>query len=193
MTKNIMIVGVGGQGTLLTSRIIGKAALSEGCEVKISEVHGMAQRGGSVVSHVRTGEEINSPLIPLGSADVIIGFEPAEAVRCLPYLKKDGAVVVNSKAVKPVTASLSDSGYDGAEMLEYLKNNVENLYVIDGGKACSDLGSAKVLNVVLLAAAAASGQLGINVDELKNAITKRVSEKFHELNIRAVDYGAAVE
>lgn len=188
-----LLCGVGGQGTVLASKLIAFAAMEKGENVRTAETIGMAQRGGSVVSHVRTGDEINSPLIPLGSADVIIGFEPAEAVRCLPYLKKGGAAVVNAKAVKPVTASLSDSGYDGTEMLEYLKSNVENLYVIDGEKACSDLGSAKVLNVVLLAAAAASGQLGITVEELKNAIVKRVPEKFHELNIRAVDYGAAAE
>lgn len=192
MNKSCLLCGVGGQGTVLASKLIAFAAMEKGENVRTAETIGMAQRGGSVVSHVRTGEEINSPLIPLGSADVIIGFEPAEAVRCLPYLKKGGVAVVNSRAVKPVTASLSDSGYDGAEMLAFLRENVEKLYVIDGNKACDDIGSAKVLNVVLLAAAVKSGELGITVDELKNAIVKRVPEKFHKLNLSAVDYDAEI-
>lgn len=190
MNKSCLLCGVGGQGTVLASKLIAFAAMEKGENVRTAETIGMAQRGGSVVSHVRTGESINSPLIPLGCADVIIGFEPAEAVRCLPYLKKGGVAVVNSRAVKPVTASLSDSGYDGSEMLEFLRANVERLHVIDGSAVCEKIGSARALNIVLLAAAAKSGELGITVDELKNAIIQRVPEKFHKLNLSAVDCGA---
>ena len=95
MTINCMLAGVGGQGTVLASKLIAQSAMNQGLNARTAETIGMAQRGGCVVSHVRVGEEIHSPMIPFGEADVILGFEPAEAVRCLPYLKKDGAVVVS--------------------------------------------------------------------------------------------------
>ena len=184
---NILIVGVGGQGTLLASVLLGNLALMNGYDVKLSEVHGMAQRGGSVVSHVRVGENQYSPLIPYGKADIIIGFEPAEAVRCLPYLKNGGTVVVSSKAVMPVTASLGMGSYSGSEdMLGYLDNKTENLIVVDTDEICKRLGSAKVMNMVLLGAAASSGALGITLDELESAMAERLDERFHELNKKAL-------
>ena len=187
MNVNCLLCGVGGQGTVLASKLIAFAAMEKGSQVRTAETIGMAQRGGCVVSHVRTGNNISSPLIPKGMADVIIAFEPAEAVRNIDFLKKDGTVIVNMKAVKPVTASLTGSEYDGAEMLEYLNKNVEHLYIIDGDNICTECGSPKVLNIALLAAAAKSGALGITVDELKSAIAKRIPEKFHNLNMSAVD------
>ncbi|MGN0642780.1 MAG: indolepyruvate oxidoreductase subunit beta [Huintestinicola sp.] len=185
--KNCLLCGVGGQGTVLASKLIAFAAMEKGMQVRSAETIGMAQRGGCVVSHVRIGENINSPLLPKGSADIIIAFEPAEAVRCISYLKKGGTVIVNQKAVKPVSASLSGSYSDGTEMIEYLKANAAHVDVIDGDKVCAECGSPKVLNIVLLAAAAKSGALGISTDELKSAITKRIPPKFHELNLKAVD------
>ena len=147
----------------------------------------MAQRGGSVVSHVRVGENQYSPLIPYGKAAIIIGFEPAEAVRCLPYLKNGGTVVVSSKAVLPVTASLGMGSYSGSEdMLGYLDNKTENLIVVDTDEICKRLGSAKVMNMVLLGAAASSGALGITLDELESAMAERLDERFHELNKKAL-------
>lgn len=190
MTNNCLLCGVGGQGTVLASKLLAYAAMEKGQNARTAETIGMAQRGGCVVSHVRVGDEIHSPLIPKGQADVILAFEPAEAVRCLPYLKADGAVVVNKKAVKPVTASLTDSDYDGSEMIEFLQKKVKNLILIDGDSACEQLGSAKVLNIVLLAAAAKSGKLSMNTEELKTAIKNRVPEKFHALNLKAVDLAA---
>ena len=187
-TKNIMIVGVGGQGTLLTSRILGGVMENAGYEVKVSEVHGMAQRGGCVVSHVRVGREINSPLIPRGSADLLLGFEPAEAVRCLPYLRRGGTAVVSRAAIAPVTASLSGSSYDGAEMLAYLAEQVDNLIVLDTEEVLAACGSSRVLNIALLAAAAKAGALGITPDELRTAVRERLPEKFHALNLGAIDY-----
>ncbi|MBR4621962.1 MAG: indolepyruvate oxidoreductase subunit beta [Ruminococcus sp.] len=184
--SNILLCGVGGQGTVLASKLIAFAAMEKGQKIRTSETIGMSQRGGCVVSHVRTGEEIASPMVPKGGADVLIAFEPGEAVRNLSYLKKEGVVIVNKKAVKPVTASLTGSDYDGSEMLEYLKVNVPGVCVIDGEEICKKCGSAKVLNIALLAAAAKSGQLGITTDELKNAIIKRIPERFHELNLKAV-------
>ena len=187
-TINCLLCGVGGQGTVLASKLIAYAAMQKGKSVRTAETIGMAQRGGCVVSHVRVGDEIFSPLIPMGSADVIIAFEPAEAVRCLPYLRNGGTVIVNDRAVRPVTASLGDSSYDGTEMLEYLGNaDVGELHVINGDSVCEKCGSPKVLNIALLAAAAKSGVLGISVEELKNAVRGLVPQIFHELNLNAVD------
>ena len=109
--KSILVCGVGGQGTLLASKLIAQAAMAKGWQARSAETIGMAQRGGSVVSHVRIGDEIFSPMIPLDGADVILGFEPGEAMRALPYLKQGGTVVVSPKAVQPVTASLGASKY----------------------------------------------------------------------------------
>ena len=133
MNKSILLAGVGGQGTVLASKLIAQAAIDLGFPARTAETIGMAQRGGCVVSHVRIGEA-HSPLIPKGKADIIIGFEPAEAVRCLPYLKEEGVVVTTKKAIKPVTASLSGSSYDGTEMIDYLTRNQEKLVVVDGEK-----------------------------------------------------------
>lgn len=190
MTTNCILTGVGGQGTVLASKLIAQAAMNKGKNVRTAETIGMSQRGGSVTSHVRVGDQINSPMIPKQSADLIIGFEPAEAVRCLPYLKKDGIVIVSQKAIKPVTASLSGSSYNGIEMIDFLKNTVANLIVVDGDKICAECGSSRVLNVVLLGAAAQSGALGLNLDELERAIKERVKEKFIDMNIKALAAGA---
>lgn len=119
MRKNCLLCGVGGQGVVLASKLIAYAALDKGMFVRTTETIGMAQRGGSVVSHVRMGEEIHSPMIPKGQADVILAFEPAEAVRSLPYLREGGMLIVNRKAVKPVTATLGGGQYDGHEMLDF--------------------------------------------------------------------------
>ena len=124
MNKSCLICGVGGQGVVLASRILAKTAMNEQLFARTAETIGMAQRGGSVVSHVRFGETVHSPLIPFCGADLILALEPAEAVRALDYLKQDGAVVVSKKAVRPVTATLSGS-YDGKEMLDYLKSHVD--------------------------------------------------------------------
>ena len=185
--NNILLCGVGGQGTVLASKLIAFAAMEKGESVRTSETIGMSQRGGCVVSHVRAGENINSPMLPKGSADVIIAFEPAEAVRNLSYLKKGGTVIVNKKAVKPVTASLTGSSYDGSEALEYLKANVTDLRIIDGDGICEKCGSPKVLNIALLAAAAKSGSLGMTVEELKSAVIKRIPERFLQINLKAVE------
>ena len=190
MSKSVILCGVGGQGTVLASKLISYAAMAKGEAVKSAETIGMAQRGGSVTSHVRIGEGAFSPLIPEGKADVMIAFEPAEAVRNLPYLKRDGVVVVSRKAVKPVTASLSEKVYEGKDMLDYLEKRVDRLVMVDGEKATSKLGSSKVLNVVLLGAAIASEEIDITTEEIRAAIKEKIPEKFHELNNRALDEGA---
>ena len=190
MSKSVILCGVGGQGTVLASKLISYAAMSKGYEIKSAETIGMAQRGGSVTSHVRMGEGAFSPLIPEGKADVMIAFEPAEAVRNLSYLKEDGVVVVSKKAVKPVTASLSANVYEGKEMLDYLEKKVDRLVIVDGEQAMEELGSTKVLNVVLLGAAIASKEIDISMDEIREAISRKVAPKFHDLNNRALDTGA---
>ena len=192
MSKSVILCGVGGQGTVLASKLISYAAMAKGEDVKSAETIGMAQRGGSVTSHVRMGEGTFSPLIPEGKADVMIAFEPAEAVRNLAYLKDDGVVVVSKKAVKPVTSSLSTNTYEGRDMLDYLEKRVERIVIVDGEKATSKLGSPKVLNVVMLGAAIASHEIDITMDEIRSAIDNKVPDRFRDLNYRALDEGAAL-
>lgn len=189
MSRNCLLCGVGGQGVVLASRLIAYAAMEQGDFVRTTETIGMAQRGGSVVSHVRAGEEVHSPLIPAGGADVILAFEPGEAVRCLPYLKEGGLVITNSRIVKPVTASLGGSSYNGDEMLDYLEKKAGRVIVVDGDEICRMAGSPKVLNTALLGAAAKSGALGISMDEMLEAVRKNVKEKYIALNEKAMKLG----
>ena len=184
---NCILAGVGGQGTVLASKLIAQAGLSSGQMVRTAETIGMAQRGGCVVSHVRTGAHIDSPLVPVGQADIIIGFEPAEAVRNLPYLKKGGTAVVARKAVRPVTASLTGSSYDGSDMLAYLLQNVERLILVDGVAICQQIGSPKVLNIALLGAAL--GALGISAEQMEDVIRASVRPQFIDMNLKALHAG----
>ena len=186
--KNIILCGVGGQGTVLASRLISAAAMKKGLPVMSAETIGMAQRGGSVFSHLRIGEDIYSPMIGPGEADLILAFEPAEAVRMMPYLRKGGQVVVSSRAVQPVTATLSGASYDPQVMLDYLEKNVDHLMIIDADQALQAVGSSKVLNLILLGAAIRSGALGFSREDMRQAITDRIPARFHELNFRALDY-----
>ena len=152
MTKNIMIVGVGGQGTLLTSRIIGRAALAAGMDVKISEVHGMAQRGGSVVTFVRFGETVSEPVVEEGQADVVIAFERLEALRYAHFLKKDGVLVVNDCRIDPMTVVIGAKQYPES-ILESLEKE-HTVCSVDGQAIALELKNAKVLNSVVLGFAA---------------------------------------
>jgi len=187
---NCILAGVGGQGTVLASKMMAQCAMNKGLEVRTAETIGMAQRGGCVVSHVRMGEEIHSPLIPLRSADVLIGFEPAEAVRSLPYLKEAGIVVVSRKAIKPVTDSLSNTDYDGDEMLKYLGSQVVHLIVVDTEAIFAECGTLKVLNIALLGAAVSAGVLGFTLEEMENTIHQKLPLKFIEMNLKALRVGA---
>ncbi len=186
MSKNIILCGVGGQGTILASRLIATAAMDGNIPIKTAETIGMAQRGGSVFSHLRLGEDAHSPLIGKGEVDLIIGFEPGETARQLPFLKKGGAVVVSSRPVMPVSAMIGDAEYDAGQMLDYLKENVERLTVVDADRAAEELGSAKTLNVVLLGAALRSGELGLAKEDLVSAIRETVPEKFLDLNLKSL-------
>ena len=192
MNKNIILTGVGGQGTVLASKLIAAAAMKKGLQVMSAETIGMAQRGGSVFSHLRIGEGLTSPMIIKGEADLILGFEPAETVRMLPFLRSGGQVVTAMRGVMPVTAALAGGSYRAENMLEYLKSEVKNLLIVDTDKAVQELGNPKVVNVVLLGAALSSGVLGITDEELKAAIRERLPEKLHQINMKALEHGAAL-
>ena len=190
MRKNILLCGVGGQGTVLASKLLAAAAMEKGLPVMSAETIGMAQKGGSVFSHLRMGEGLETPMLRRGAADLIIAFEPAEAVRMLPYLAQDGCVVVSGSAVIPVTAVLRQSSYDGSEMIDYLRQQVKKLIVIDGEAACREVGSPRALNMVLLGAALHSGALPFSPEEIKRVMQKRVKPQFYDINCRALDYAA---
>ncbi len=188
MRKSVLLCGVGGQGTVLASKLLAAAAMDKGLPVLTAETIGMAQRGGSVTSHLRMGDDLYSPLIGRGGADLILAFEPGEAVRCLPFLRPDGVVVVSTRPVLPVMGTLSGTEYTGREMIDYLNDKVDRMITVDADRAAADLGSSKVLNVVLLGAAIESGVLPITKDEIKKAISAKVAPQYQALNMRAVDY-----
>lgn len=190
MAENCLICGVGGQGVVLASRLIASAAMENGCFVRTAETIGMAQRGGSVVSHVRWGAAVHSPLIPFGEADLILALEPAEAVRALHYLKDGGAVVTGLKAVQPVTVSLS-GGYDAQGMREYLKSHVAALCVVDTDAVCAAAGSQRAANIALIGAAVQSGALAFSLAQMEAAIRAQTRKNYHEANIKALRLGAA--
>ena len=191
MNKDVLICGIGGQGTVLASKIIAASAMKEGNRTHSAETIGMAQRGGSVTSHVRIGEEAYSPLIPFGSTDVLLAFEPAEAVRNLRYLKKDGVAIVNTAAVKPVTDSLSDSGYDGTEMTSYLEKKCSCIFV-NADEVCESFGSSKFFNIIMLGIAAGSGKLGLKKETLQDQIKEQVPARFLEANLQAFEKGFTI-
>lgn len=193
-TTNIILCGVGGQGTVLASKLTAAASMAKGLNVRSAETIGMAQRGGSVLSYLRIGE-CASPLINNGCADLIIGFEPAETVRALPYLKEGGIVITSDRAMMPVTAALQGSDYEGSKMTDYLKSfeggRIGKLVIVNTDDAMRDLGSPKVMNMVLLGAAARGGFLGeVTIDDIKQAIVKKVKPQFHELNFKALEYAS---
>ena len=185
MTKNIMIVGVGGQGTLLTSRIIGKTAREMGLDVKISEVHGMAQRGGSVVTFVRFGEKVNEPVVEEGQADVIIAFEQLEALRYAHFLKPDGTLVINDWKIAPMTVVIGAKEYP-QNIIETLKSE-HAVYTIDGQSIAKELGNSKVLNSVVLGYAAKF--IGFDKETWLDVVSNTVPKKTIELNATAFTRG----
>lgn len=190
MNKNVLICGIGGQGTVLASKLIAASAMRMGEIVHSAETIGMAQRGGSVTSHVRIGEAY-SPLIPKGQTDILVAFEPSEAVRNLSYVKDNGVVVVNDTPIKPTTESLQETGYDGKEMLEYLQGK-RQCVVVQGGKLCEKLGSSKFLNVAMLGVVAGTGRLEIDTAVLETQITESVPERFLETNLQAFREGIKI-
>lgn len=190
MQSNILICGVGGQGIVLASKLIAATAMAHDIPVMSAETIGMAQKGGSVFSFLRMGEGIYCPMFPEKTADIIIGFEPAEAVRMLPYLRDGGKVVVNTHPIMPVTAALAGSDYTGAEMTDYLSRNAADLVLVDGERACEEIGSAKALNMIMLGAAVRSGALPFDIGDIEQTMRATVKPQFVEMNSRALNYTA---
>ena len=187
MTKNIMIVGVGGQGSLLASRILGRAAIDAGYDVKVSEVHGMSQRGGSVVTYVRFGDEVYSPVIGKGAADVILSFELLEAARWLPNLKTDGVVVTSTQQINPMPVITGAAEYP-AEILDNMAAIGVNVRAYDAQAIAEEAGSAKASNVALIGLAA--DILGFDREILRGAVAACVPAKALEINLKAFDLAA---
>lgn len=191
--KSCLLCGVGGQGTVLASRILAQAAMEQGQFARTAETIGMAQRGGCVVSHVRIGEENCSPLIPYGKADVIIGFEPGETIRNLPYLAENGMVIVCNNPICPVTASLKGIPYDSDAMIEYIKSKVDRCIVVDGNKICEECGSSKVVNVALVGTVVKTGVLGIDEASVMKVLESKLKPAFLEINRKALMLGERYE
>ena len=185
--SNILIVGVGGQGTLLASVLLGNLALEKGYDVKLSEVHGMAQRGGSVVTHVKISEDtVNSPLIEQGDADIIIAFEELEAYRWLPYLKKGGTMYVNTQQILPMPVIMGQAEYPD-NIMETLEKQTGKVKAFDALEIAERCGSIKAVNVVLLGAA--SRDLPFDEAAWVKVIEENVKPKFVELNKSAFEEG----
>jgi len=185
-TKSILIVGVGGQGTLLASRLLGKVMLSQGYDVKISEVHGMSQRGGSVVTYVRYGESVSSPIIEKGEADIILSFEQLEAARYLPYLKKGGTIITNTQKMDPMPVITGAAQYP-ENLVEKLRQAGVNVVDFDALSVAESAGSIKAVNVALIGKLAK--YYDIPYDVWVNAINETVAPKFAELNQKAFELG----
>lgn len=192
MNLNCLLTGVGGQGTVLASKLLAHSAMRMGIFARTSETIGMAQRGGSVVSHVRLGNT-ESALIPKGSADLIIAFEPSEAVRALPYLKPQGNCVVAAHPVQPITASLSGKSYDVHAMFSYLQSHTGACTIVDGDALTRAAGNPKTLNIILLGAAFGKGYLPLSEDAMIFSIRDLLPEKLHDINLAAFQLGRCAE
>lgn len=185
-TKSLLIVGVGGQGTLLASRIMGKAMMAEGYDVKVSEVHGMSQRGGSVITYVRYGGQVHSPVIEAGEADVIVAFEQLEAARYLSFLKPGGSIVTNVQRIDPMPVITGNTAYPEGLTGEIREKGVEVLE-LDALTLAEKAGSPKAVNVVLIGRTAKLTEIGKEV--WLNAVKESVPPKFLELNLKAFELG----
>ena len=195
--RNVLLTGVGGQGTVLAAKVLAQAAQARGWQVRTAETIGMAQRGGSVVSHVRMGddgEEVIAPLVAKGTADMIIAFEPAEAARVLPYLAPDGVMVSATTSIQPITAALSSEPYLAKATVTSLEKRLNvragepaRFVLVDDEAVLSQVGNRKALNTVLLAFALKTGHLPLSLDDLRDAIRACVKPRFVELNLAAID------
>lgn len=187
---NIIICGTGGQGVVLLSELLGSAAVRDGIALKGSEVLGMAQRGGSVFSNIRLGEDALAPLTPEGKVDVIIAVEPSEALRNIQYLAKGGVVVLNSQTVLPFTVFLGKSTYPSIEQIETgLKKVTDKIITLDASALAQQAGSLQSANVVMLGALYGTGLVPMSIETAKSAILSRFKAKVGEINIKAFDLG----
>ena len=185
-TKNIMIVGVGGQGSLLASKLLGRLLMNEGYDVKVSEVHGMSQRGGSVVTYVRYGEKVYSPIIDKGEADFIISFEKLEAARYAQFLKADGSIIVNAQEIEPMPVITGAAVYPHA-VLENLSAKGVNIDEVNALDLALEAGTSKAVNIVLMGRL--SNLMPMSKEKWIEAIKQTVAPKFVEMNIKAFELG----
>ena len=185
-TKNVMIVGVGGQGSLLASKLLGRLLLSEGLDVKVSEVHGMSQRGGSVVTYVRYGEHVYSPGIGEEGADFIVSFELLEAARWLPYLKKDGVIVTNTQQIDPMPVITGNATYP-EDLVKKMKETGARVDALNCLELAEKAGSAKAVNLVLMGRL--SHYFDLEDEKWQKAIEESVPPRFLEMNRKAFELG----
>lgn len=191
---NILLTGVGGQGTVLAAKVLAQAALEKGWQVRTAETIGMAQRGGNVTSHVRMGnggEEVFAPLLAHGTADLVIAFEPGEAARVLSFLAPNGVLVTATTPIQPVTAALSSVPYRADRVVQRLETQLAgkeaSFVAVDDAALVRTIGSRKVLNTLLLARALAAGHVPLDVDDLRHAIEVCVKPAFVQLNLAAIE------
>ncbi len=189
MTKSILLVGVGGQGTILASKLLTIGLMGKGFDVKMSEIHGMAQRGGSVSSQVRYGELVQSPVIELGDADILVSFEKMEALRWLEYLKPSGSVIVNEVEINSTPILTGEAEYPKDAIAEIKKTSIP-VSVVNATAAAEALGNPKVMNVILLGATVA--KMGLEDIDWEMIIRNNVPQKLAELNVLAFREGMAL-
>lgn len=188
MTKNILLSGVGGQGTITAAKMLTFGLMEAGYDVKMSEIHGMSQRGGDVVSQVRySKEKVFSPVIEKGTADIVVSFEEMEALRTLDYLKPDGAVVVNTERIPSMTVLTGAEEY-ADDVIDEIKKAASRVHTMDATKMAGELGNVKAANVILLGALVKL--MGLDDIDWEDIIRKNVKEKFIELNLKAFQVGA---
>ena len=186
---NIMLVGVGGQGTLLASRVLGNVAIKKSFDVKVSEVHGMSQRGGSVVTYVKLGKKIYSPIIDKGEADIIIAFEQLEALRWLDFLKDGGRLIINEQKINPMPVIIGKAKYP-ENILEKIKENYPNTISVDALEVAKGCGNIKAVNIVLLGIMARSTDIEKNI--WIEAMKEVIPEKLIDVNLKAFEAGYSI-
>ena len=186
MVKNILLVGVGGQGTILVSRILCDGLIAEGYDVKMSEIHGMAQRGGSVTTQIRYGEKVNSPSIDVGEVDMLISFEKLEAARYVNQLKKDGILILNEEEIYPLPVLAGLEKYPQG-ILEEMKKSIPNTKSINARTLAEDLGEPRAQNIIILGLMVKA--LGLEKIDWISIIKKNLPERVHEVNIKAFELG----
>ena len=188
-TKNILLVGVGGQGTILASKLLTLGLMEEGFDVKMSEIHGMSQRGGSVSSQVRYGDKVWSPVIEKGSADMIVSFEKMEALRWLEYLKKDGKVVVNDHEMMPMPVIMGKADY-AADIIDEIKKACHDVTVVNATEEAVKLGNGKVMNIILLGTIIKA--MGLEDIDWNKIVRENVKPAFVEDNLKAIQVGMSL-
>jgi len=185
MTKSILLVGVGGQGTILASKLLTTGLMNAGYDVKMSEIHGMSQRGGSVSSQVRYGEKVYSPVIEIGSADILVSFEKMEALRWLEYLKPQGKIIVNNYRIDSIPVLIGKATYKEKEIENELKRL--NATIINAADKAKEIGNSKVMNIILLGALVKS--MNLEYIDWETIIRKNIKEKFIDINLEAFKIG----